>query len=547
MNPDPSGGRPNSYEEFFGFHQAPFSLAPDPRFWFQSESHAAAFSQITYALERREPVVVVTGEIGTGKTLLCRTVLGRLERKTFLSIVNDPLLGRDDLLKEMLQDFGVLSRDRTVVTEASRHDLVHALQEFLSSLKQLRAHAAVIIDEAQHVQPDVLEQIRLVSNIQDERGTMLQIILVGQTGLERLLSKPELSQLQQRVSRHVRLDPLSEAEVALYINHRLSVARERHLQSSIPGADDLERELAAWEERTNSDATFTPEAVRAVGELSHGIPRVVNLLCDRALEAAYERKSRPVDAAVINAAARALDLFNAAQAPAFETPAVAAPASPAPATPMSPAPAPATSPMWPELVATPDSADDETPSTRGVGNVRRYAIAAAALVLVGGGLWFGARAMNQPGESEPAPAPAKAVQPTATSPTTAPQAAPVAAAPSRDASRPTAPAAPPATSQPPQATGTAMRAAEPTGESFEIVVASFHTAARAADIAAQIAALGEPVRRRTTGNWQQVLAGPYASTAKAQEAQQKLVRAGFTGTQIVLTAPGGTSSPDRDR
>ena len=552
MGHDTSSERPNSYERFFGFHQAPFSLAPDPRFWFQSASHAAALSQITYALERREPVVVVTGEIGTGKTLLCRTVLERLERKTFLSIVNDPLLERDDLLKQMLQDFGVLSKDRTVVTETNRHDLIRALEEFLSSLRQLRAHAAVIIDEAQHVQPDVLEQIRLVSNIQDERGTMLQVILVGQTNLERLLSQPELRQLQQRVSRHVKLDPLSEPEVALYIGHRLAVARERQLQSNIPGAGDLERELAEWE-RTNSESAFTPEAVRAVAQLSRGIPRVVNLLCDRALEAAYERRSRPVDAALINAAAQTLDLIAAPQAAAST--AAAEPASPvttstehhapttlddalstphdAPVTlhdargTLNPA---STSPMWPELVTSPAPTRDEPRPTGGTGHVRRYAIVAASLALVGAALWLGGRALNRRGEGEHVQPPAAAVQPT-----TAPQAAPIVAAPSRDTSQPTASAAPAVTSRAPEATGTAMRSPEPAGEAVEIVVASFHTAARAADVAAQIAALGEPVRRRTTGNWQQVLAGPYASSAKAQDAQQRLARAGFTGTQVVTT------------
>ncbi|PYQ80660.1 MAG: hypothetical protein DMG03_22105 [Acidobacteria bacterium] len=545
MGHDTSSERPNSYERFFGFHQAPFSLAPDPRFWFQSASHAAALSQITYALERREPVVVVTGEIGTGKTLLCRTVLERLERKTFLSIVNDPLLERDDLLKQMLQDFGVLSKDRTVVTQTNRHDLIRALEEFLSSLRQLRAHAAVIIDEAQHVQPDVLEQIRLVSNIQDERGTMLQVILVGQTNLERLLSQPELRQLQQRVSRHVKLDPLSEPEVALYIGHRLAVARERQLQSNIPGAGDLERELAEWE-RTNSESAFTPEAVRAVAQLSRGIPRVVNLLCDRALEAAYERRSRPVDAALINAAAQTLDLIAAPQAAAST--AAAEPASPATTSTEHHAPTtlddalstphdargtlnPAsTSPMWPELVTSPAPTRDEPRPTGGTGHVRRYAIVAASLALVGAALWLGGRALNRRGEGEHVQPPAAAVQPT-----TAPQAAPIVAAPSRDTSQPTASAAPAVTSRAPEATGTAMRSPEPAGEAVEIVVASFHTAARAADVAAQIAALGEPVRRRTTGNWQQVLAGPYASSAKAQDAQQRLARAGFTGTQVVTT------------
>src|SRR5216683_3163852 len=188
------------YEPFFGLNKAPFSLAPDLRFLFESASHAAAFAQVAYALERREPLVVITGEIGTGKTLLCRTVLQRLERKTFVSVIDDPLLERDDLLKQLLQDFGIISKGRTRLTNASRHELIQTLQAFLTSLVPIQAHAVVIIDEAQHLQPDVLEQIRLLSNIDDERGTLLQIILVGQTDLEPLLSRPELRQFQQRVS-----------------------------------------------------------------------------------------------------------------------------------------------------------------------------------------------------------------------------------------------------------------------------------------------------------------------------------------------------------
>jgi type II secretory pathway predicted ATPase ExeA len=144
------------YERFFGLNEAPFSLAPNTRFRFESASHKAALDQVAYALARREPLVVLTGEIGTGKTLLCRTVLERLERKTFLSIIGDPLLERDDLLKQMLQDFGIISKDRTKLSPASRHELIHALQEFLISLAPLQAHAVLIIDEAQHVQPDVM-------------------------------------------------------------------------------------------------------------------------------------------------------------------------------------------------------------------------------------------------------------------------------------------------------------------------------------------------------------------------------------------------------
>ena len=214
------------YEPFFGLNEAPFSLAPDPRFLFASASHSAALAQVAYALERREPLVVVTGEIGTGKTLLCRTVLQRLPRKTFLSVINDPLLERDDLLKQLLQDFGVISKDRTKLTRRAVTNWSQTLHAFLRSLAPIQAHAVVIIDEAQHLRPDVLEQIRLLSNIDDERGTLLQIILVGQTDLEPLLARPELRQLQQRVSRRFRLEPLNRDEVKQYIEHRLALARD---------------------------------------------------------------------------------------------------------------------------------------------------------------------------------------------------------------------------------------------------------------------------------------------------------------------------------
>jgi general secretion pathway protein A len=522
---DPANER--GYEKFFRFDKPPFSLAPDARFWFGSASHAAALRDVTYALERREPVVVVTGEIGTGKTQLCRTVIERLERKTFLSVVNDPMLERDDLLKHMLQDFGVISKDRTVSTPTSRHDLMHALQEFLASLKQLHAHAAVIIDEAQHVQPDVLEEIRLVSNIQDERGTMLQIILLGQTDLEQLLARPELSQLRQRVSRRVRLDPLTATEVAQYIDHRLGVARERqHVQSNFPGADDLERELAEWEE-SNSSVTFTPEAVGIVAQLSRGIPRVVNLLCDRALEAAYARQSRTIDASMINTAAEALGLGSAAEAPATPEAAAAPAAASAPPT------------MWPQLEPTEVPTPDEEPATS-ASRATQYAIVAASIVLSAATLWFASRVLIQRGESNSAPPAAAPIQPA-----NRPQAAPSNAAPSTAAPSTAPPTSvPPSTAAPPRETpaqpvppaaAPTAGAAESTEQTFQIVVASFRTAARANDVAAQVAAVGQPVRQRMAGEWHQVLAGPYATSAQAQEAQQRLARAGFTGTQVVPT------------
>ena len=286
-------------------NEAPFSLAPDPRFLFASASHSAALAQVAYALERREPLVVITGEIGTGKTLLCRTVLQRLQRKTFLSVINDPMLERDDLLKQMLQDFGVIAKDRTRLTETRRHDLIETLHAFLRSLAPIQAHAVVIIDEAQHLKPDVLEQIRLLSNIDDERGTLLQIILVGQTDLEPLLARPELRQLQQRVSRRLRLEPLNRGEVEQYIQHRLARARDGKRPAQLPGATELAEELAAWD-GTSASVEFTPEAIHAVSQLSGGLPRVINLLCDRSLEVAHASRLRIIDDPLVHAASQAL-------------------------------------------------------------------------------------------------------------------------------------------------------------------------------------------------------------------------------------------------
>ncbi|HKB11525.1 MAG TPA: AAA family ATPase, partial [Vicinamibacterales bacterium] len=395
MNYETARG-PAFYEDFFKFHRPPFSLAPDTRFRFQSASHSAALSQITYALERREPVVVVTGEIGTGKTLLCRTVVEQSGRKTFVSVINDPQLACDELLKRMLEDFGVISKDRTAMTPTSRHDLVHALQDFLSSLVPLGAHAVVIVDEAQHMQPDVLEQMRLIANVQNERGTLLQLILVGQTDLDALLAQPSLRQLSQRVSRVVRLEPLSEQELPKYIQHRLGVARApAAANSNFPGARELERELAAWDV-PSPDFPFTPEAVATIGRISHGIPRVVNLLCDRALEAASSQQLPTVDAPMIAAAAQALAL------PALEPVAV----TPLPAAPQ---------------IERMEATDDAGPVQRKPPAARLYALVATVVALAVVAIWLGVRALSGPSPGETPPAqPAPRPQPAAPPPSAPP-------------------------------------------------------------------------------------------------------------------------------
>jgi general secretion pathway protein A len=498
------------YERFFGFKEPPFSLAPNPRFLFESASHAAALAQVAYAIERREPLVVITGEIGIGKTLLCRTVLQRLERKTFVSVINDPMLDRDDLLKHILQDFGVISKDRTRLAPTSRHDLIHALQEFLASLAPLRAHAVLIVDEAQHLQPDVLEQIRLLSNIDDERGTLLQIILVGQSDLDRLLGRPDLRQFQQRVSRRVQLAPLTEDELKQYIEHRLAVARDRGSEAPV---------------ETAMSVAFTAGAIQALANLSGGVPRVVNILCDRALEAAHTQWLRTIDAPLIKATADALGM---------PVPAGAITESAAPITGL-------------------DRAEDFVPAIfrPGVRAARTGAskgiFLTAALLLTAVLIWFGVRTSNTPA-AEPAAegsAPAAGPPATATSPPAASAPPPVAssppqpAVPTPDAVSPSTPPDP-ATRPPAAATVTSpgappLPAGPAVGQRFEIVVASFRTETRAASVAAQVTALGLPIRRRVAEGWQQVLAGPFASRVQAEEARQRLDEAGLTGTQVVPT------------
>jgi general secretion pathway protein A len=541
------------YEQFFGLNDPPFSLAPNPRYLFESASHGAALQQLAYALERREPVIVMTGEIGVGKTLLCRTVLQRFDRRTFASVINNPLLGPDDLLRQMLQDFGVLSMDRATMPGTTRHDLTHALEQFLSSLIDLEAHAVVLIDEAQHLQPEVLEQIRLLSNVSAPSGTMLQIILIGQLDLEALLERPELRQFQQRVSRRIRLAPLGESELQAYINHRLAIGRTAG--SNMPGAEELARALSEWA-GDGDGVRFTPAAVQAVWRWSGGLPRVVNLLCDRALEAAYAQRLRQVDGPLVETAAVALDLHAAASAavaapvsvaaaPASEAaaPAAAAAAAAPALAAASAAAAPAATAEAPppredrlpesfrlEPLAEPELAALELAPPSGL--PRRYGLLmlVAILAAAAGAVWVATRAPVSavpPAQSAPATPVAPAVVPSAPPASTEPPAAipPAAAAPPVSGPPAAAPARP--------AGNAAAGAPAAAATGFEILVASFRTEVRAAAVEDQVKAAGLRVRRRVTPEWQQVIVGPFASREEADAARQRLDGVGLTGTQIV--------------
>ena len=275
------------YEEYFGFTEKPFSLTPDPKFLFKSESHTNAFDLLQYAVRRREGFVVITGDIGTGKTTLCRALLNQIDRNTFSALVLNPFLSEEELLKLILQDFGVVSREdvkRGRLANVTKQELIETISDFLLSLLPLRATALLIIDEAQNLPMAVLEQIRILSNLETDKDKLLQIVLVGQLNLTTLLKAPQMRQLDQRVSIRHQLRPLSRDEVAAYVSHRLTVAGG------------------------SASVTFQSKALDMMHRRTQGIPRLINLVCDRSLLAAYSARTNRISADMVFQAAESLEL-----------------------------------------------------------------------------------------------------------------------------------------------------------------------------------------------------------------------------------------------
>jgi len=275
------------YESYYGFAEKPFSLTPDPRYLYRSESHANAFDLLQYAVRRREGFVAITGDIGTGKTTLCRALLEQIDRTTFTALVLNPFLTEEELLKRILQDFGVVSREEARagrLAKATKQELIEALYDFLLSLVPLKASAVLIIDEAQNLPTAVLEQIRILSNLETDKEKLLQIILVGQLDLQVLLRAPQLRQLDQRISIRYELQPLDRDGVAAYVAHRLTIA----------GA--------------SASVSFTSDAIDGVHRFSGGIPRLINLICDRALLAGFSTHAPRITGEHVAHAANGLDI-----------------------------------------------------------------------------------------------------------------------------------------------------------------------------------------------------------------------------------------------
>jgi general secretion pathway protein A len=241
------------YEVFYGLREKPFTLTPDPKYFYLSQSHREALDHLLYGIQQREGFIAITGDVGTGKTTLCRALLGKLDERTKTALIFNPILSEEELLRSILQDFGLRGAG------ATKKELIDELNEFLIQLLVEGKNAVLIVDEAQDLSEQILEQIRLLSNLETEKEKLIQIILVGQLGLLDLLAAPGLRQLNQRISVRFKIRPLSPHETNQYIFHRLLVAG------------------------STGEAIFTPAALQAIYRYSGGVPRLINLACDRAL------------------------------------------------------------------------------------------------------------------------------------------------------------------------------------------------------------------------------------------------------------------------
>jgi len=262
--------RQTMYLEFYGFTEKPFSITPNPRFIFFSKIHKEAFALLLYGINKRFGFIELIGEVGTGKTTVLRTLLGQLDEENYrTALIFNPSLSAVDLMRAINREFGIAAGSGNVA------ELLAELDQFL-----LREHAAgrtvvLVIDEAQNLAPDVLEQIRLISNLETETDKMIQIVLAGQPELARLLERPELRQINQRIALRYRLRPLDREDSRAYIEHRLAVAGGR------------------------DKVSFSAAARWWLYRLSQGTPRLINMLCDRALLIGYTEEKQKISGRIV--------------------------------------------------------------------------------------------------------------------------------------------------------------------------------------------------------------------------------------------------------
>jgi general secretion pathway protein A len=263
------------YSQFFNLKQTPFSIAPDPRYLFMSERHREALAHLLYGVNSGGGFVLLTGEIGAGKTTICRCFLKQVPANCNVAYIFNPKLTVNELLHSICDEFRIGLKDDIATAKA----YVDALTAYLLDAHAGGRNNVLIIDEAQNLSADVLEQLRLLTNLETSERKLLQIILIGQPELRRMLARPELEQLAQRVIARFHLDSLSAVETAAYILHRMSVAG------------------------STGATPFTPRIMRLVHAITQGVPRRINLLCDRALLGAYAEDKYEIDRRIVNKAA----------------------------------------------------------------------------------------------------------------------------------------------------------------------------------------------------------------------------------------------------
>ena len=261
------------YAVHYGFREKPFALSPDPRYLFLSASHREVLGHLVYGIEQGEGFMAISGEVGTGKTTLCRTLLERLGSSCEIAFLFNPTLGPTDLIKAINAELGLSTFGD------SRTELLDVLNTFLLEKHAEGRRVLVIIDEAQNLPVETLEQLRLLSNLETHTAKLLQIVLIGQPELDAKLDAPELRQLRQRIGVWWRLGPLQREETLAYVAHRLRVAG-------------------------GSETIFSPSALALVHRHARGVPRLVNLLCDRALLLGYAEGAHQIGRGIVTSVAR---------------------------------------------------------------------------------------------------------------------------------------------------------------------------------------------------------------------------------------------------